>query len=73
MNDGANKLGGAVEQGFEIQGGIEGVSQLNQVGDVCRVYPCIDRVATDRRVGGAVIPFEIGWFGRRWGNGWHRR
>jgi hypothetical protein len=67
MDDGADKLRGAVEEGFEIKGGVEGIAQLHEVGDIGRVYAGVDGVKRGGLVGGTVVAFKLGLVRRRWG------
>jgi len=68
MDDGADQLGGAVEEGFKIEGSVESVGQLRQVGGIGRVYASVDGFKWGGGVGGAVVAFQIGLLRRRWGN-----
>ena len=38
VDDGAHQLGGAVEQGLQVERGVERVGQLHQVGHVGRLH-----------------------------------
>ena len=74
VDDGADQLGGAVEQGFEIEGGVEGVGHLRQVVEVGGFDAGVDGVKMGvgiGGIGGAVVAFELGLFGRGWGSGGH--
>ena len=72
MNNGSNKLRGAVEQGFQIERGVERVSQFHEIGNVCRVNAGIDGLNRRGWAGGAIVAFKVGMAGRRWWNGRHR-
>ena len=73
-NDGLNQLGGAVEEGLQVEGGIENFSHLRQVGNIGGFHSGIGGVkmgAWVGRVGGAIVAFEVGIAGRGWGSVWH--
>jgi hypothetical protein len=70
VDDGADELGGAIEEGLEVKCSVEGVSYLGQVGEVGGLYADIDGVKMGPGRfgrGGAVVAFELGWVSRRWG------
>ena len=62
VNDGAHQLGGAIEQGLQVEGGIEGVCEVDQIGEVGRFNAGVERVEVGVRVvgvGGAVVAFKL--------------
>ena len=68
MDDGADQHGGAIEQGLQVQRGVERFSQLHQIGHVGRLYASVDGVKIGQCIGGfgrAVVAFKLGWFSRR--------
>ncbi len=74
MDDGTDELGGADEEGLQVEGGAESFRQLRQIGDVGRFHAGIDGVKMSAGAGGvrgAVVAFELGFFRRRWGKGGH--
>ncbi len=69
-----NQLGGAVEEGLQVKGGIEDLSHLRQVGYVGWFYAGIGGVnmcAWSGRLRGTVVAFEVRVMGRRWWRGSH--
>ena len=67
-DEGANQLGGAGEQGLQVECGVERVGETHQIGDVGGLDARVDGVESGRRgrgVGGAVIALELVWR-RRW-------
>ena len=74
MDDGAHQLGGAVQQGLQIERGVERVGQLHQVGHVGRFHADVDGIemrAGVGRVRGAVIAFQLVVLGRIGGWSWN--
>jgi hypothetical protein len=44
VDDGADELGGAVEEGLQVEGGVEGVGHLREVGEVGGLDADVDGV-----------------------------
>ncbi len=71
MDDGADELGGSVEEGLQVEGGVEGVGHLREVGEVGGLDADVDGVEMGEGIGGrsgAIVSFELVVFVRGWGN-----
>jgi len=69
MDDGANKLGGAIEEGLQIERGVERVGHLHEVVEVGDFDAWVGEVymrVRIRWIGGTVIAFELVRMGRTW-------
>ena len=71
MDDRMHQLGSAVEQGLQIERGVQRFGQLHQIGDIGRLHAGVDGVKRGW-AGGAVVALELGWFRRRWGSDGHK-
>ncbi len=59
---GANQLGGAAEEGLQIERGVERVGETHEIGDVGGLDAGVDGVESSRRngvIGGAIVAFEL--------------
>jgi len=54
LDDGANELGGAIEEGLQVERGVERVGHLHEVVEVGGI---------DTRVGGVDVGVGVGWIG----------
>ena len=46
-DEGANQLGGAVEEGLQVEGGVERVGETHEIGDIGGLNAGVDRVERD--------------------------
>src|ERR1700733_8027325 len=62
VNDGAYQLGGTAQQGLQIEGGVECIRHLYQVGEVRRLHADVERIEMRVRVlriGRAVVALVL--------------
>jgi hypothetical protein len=74
LDDGTDELRGAVEEGLQVECGVEGVGKLGEVGEVGGLDADVYGVKMGQGivgVGGAIVSFELMRVGRRWGNFGH--
>jgi len=51
IDDGADELGGAVEEGLQVECSVEGVGQADEVGEVRGLDADIDGIEMSQRIG----------------------
>lgn len=74
LNDGADELRGAIEEGLQVEGGVERIGHLREVGKVAGLDADVDGVKMRRgigRGGWAIVAFQLMMFRWRWRRGGH--